>query len=391
MRGIEPAMDSNIIKSQSTIQLMGFLSHTPSSILPSSTSSTLIGYGDNTSNTMSVLFELSTNLLSSVQLLRRIIGKYTYGKIGRELHYLSLTTGAFERALFSFIQLEILPEKVNLTTQSAMKDALPHLKEIQHHSVLSGGMGSLLRHASGAFADTISVLQTLDNSYDPFFRQFDWRAWKSMVLVVACYLSVKKFQGSTMRINSLFSKKGLKGVLMCMAIMDVLGRIRYRFSSLRKIKICHCQVLLTLRLFLLCQHIVERGRIRKSSSMRLLIDDPCTADYDDNEKNATNLLVERVPVPADYYNRSTSADFGLSIYKNICTVCCAAAAAAYQLVGERAYSTLAVPATLCFVPYFALFPTQASRFSTRILIDAPNIEIMRTAWGLLGESKLSMW
>jgi len=71
---------------------------------------------------------------------------------------------------------------------------------------------------------------------------------------------------------------------------------------------------MTLRLFLLCQHVLDRTRMSRSASRRLLIDSPVESDIDDNLKSASALLVERVPLPSEYYDQSHEP-FGLTMFK----------------------------------------------------------------------------
>ena len=336
------------------------------------------------------MIELSTALLKNVQLLRRIIKQYTYGRIGRELQHLSLTVGAFERVLFTFITDEVLSadEEVDTRNHSALKDALPRLNRNTSHAVLSGGIGSLLRHASTAFKETEILLTTLHDSYDPL-RRTKWK-WGSIITTVVSLVLVRRYFRATsmarfLRENFL-NRSSMKKIMMFLVVGDISRRIAYRFSFLRDIKICHCRILLTLRLFLLCQHLASRSRMQRTTSQRLLIDLPCVADYDDYKKNATVLLVEKVPVPADYYNRS-SRDIGLRAFKLATNVFCASSGVAYSILGSNKtlWNVFKEPLMMLFVPYFLVRHNQAARYATRLLIDEPNFEIIRNAWSTLGE------
>ena len=62
-------------------------------------------------------------------------------------------------------------------------------------------------------------------------------------------------------------------------------------------------------------NVLQRARpMTNASDHRLLIDAPMESDIDDDLKNATSLLVERVPLPAEYYDRS-SEPFGFTAFK----------------------------------------------------------------------------
>lgn len=165
-----------------------------------------------------------------------------------------------------------------------------------------------------------------------------------------------------------------------------------RFSYVRKIKICHTRISLTFRLLILCLHIVQRSRIHRTSSKRLLIDSPCQADIDDNMKNAFVLLIQRVPLPAEYY-RLASNDANLSFFKNFLSVAFASSGTAHALIGRypALWNRFAYVVMLALFPFYISRLNQAARYATRLHMDKPNIEILRKAWGLVGDSCLSVF
>lgn len=162
------------------------------------------------------------------------------------------------------------------------------------------------------------------------------------------------------------------------------------FSKLRKIKIHHARILLALRLFLLCQYVLDRSRMRHSSSQRLLIGAPIEADIDDNLKSASALLIERVPLPFEYYDQSQEP-FGLTLFKAGSNVLNASSAFAHYLVGQNRflYKYFGPILLIMAIPYYAIRHQKAARYTTRMLIDHPNVDIIRRGWGVFGNSKLA--
>lgn len=313
--------------------------------------------------------------------------------MGRELQNLSLTIGSFERILFAFIKDEMLEQEDSLRDNAALKEAIPLLNKDKKYATLSGGIGSLLRHAMGAMADTCALLQTLENEHDPD-KNAKWTVGTGCSMLLMYAIGKRYYHAKTTWSffkTTFLNRSTMKYYAWLYVVYDVWHRIAYRVSNVRKLKMCHCRISLTLRLFLLCQKIIQRSRASRTNSQRLLIDAPSAEDYDDNMKNATFLLVERVPVPADYYLRSSNT-IGLRIFNFLCNVSCASTGTAYSLLGhnEVLWTRFGKALTIILFPYFGVLNNKAARYATRLLIDQPNIEVIRNAWGLAGDSKLSI-
>lgn len=216
---------SGVIKSQSTIQLMGLYHNAIGTMSPSSRQLS------NQESDIDVLIDLSSALLKNVQLLRRIITQYTYGRIGRELQHLSLTVGAFERVLFTFIKEEVL-DNSEFTDDSALKDALPLLDRSRRYPVLLGGIGALLRHGGLAFKDTAKVLEGLHASYDPLRKQ-KWTLGSIAMSFMGIVLA-RRYWKSTSIWNfwrkNCFNVESIKKIVLAVVLMDVYRRIQYRYS-----------------------------------------------------------------------------------------------------------------------------------------------------------------
>jgi hypothetical protein len=153
----------------------------------------------------------------------------------------------------------------------------------------------------------------------------------------------------------------------------------------------HARVLMALRLFLLCQYVVQRARQQGvSPDRRLLIDIPTESDIDDDKKNATTLLIERVPLPSEYYDCS-SEPMGLTLFKKGIQVFLASSALANTLLGryKRLYKIFGPVFVVGAIPFYALRHQKAARISTRLLLDDPNVNVIRMAWDVWGESTLS--
>lgn len=334
-------------------------------------------------------------------MLRRIIREYAYGRMGRELQHLSLTVASFERVLYTFIKEEIVMASkhyaeqppINFRHKSALKDIIPLIPTDERYTILSGGVGSLLRHATKSLNETKQVLEELQSSYDPN-REKRW-SLSSFVALLAAFVLYKRFSKRTSFRDFLQqvapSGQAIKWGVGALVLVDYWQRFLYRFSNLRRIKIHHSRVLMALRLFLLCQHVLQRARpMTNASDHRLLIDAPMESDIDDDLKNATSLLVERVPLPAEYYDRS-SEPFGFTAFKIGTNVLTASSAFAHSVLGQRNTTLLKVfgPVLLVLaIPYYTIRNATASRYTTRILIDHPNVDVIRLGWRLFGESRL---
>lgn len=340
-------------------------------------------------------------------MLRRIIREYAYGRMGRELQHLSLTVASFERILFTFVKEEIIlasqkyaqPNQppIDFRTKTALKDIIPLIPTDERFTILSGGISSLLRHATKSLDETKAVLEELQSSYDPH-RETRWSLSSVVILSVSFFL-YKRFAKRTSFANFLAqvvpSRDAIKWGLAALVAIDYWKRLRYRFSNLRRIKIHHSRVLMALRLFLLCQYVLQRTRpaIGNGSDRRLLIDAPMESDIDDDLKNATTLLVERVPLPSEYYDRSSEPP-GFTVFKMGVNVLMASSAFAHSILGlkhKRLLRVLGPPLTVAAIPYYAIRNAKASRFTTRTLIDHPNVDVIRMGWRLFGESRLVVW
>lgn len=335
------------------------------------------------------------------KVLRRIIREYAYGRMGRELQHLSLTVASFERVLYTFIKEEIVVASkhyadkppVNFRHNSALKDIIPLIPTDERYTILSGGIGSLLRHATKSLDETRQVLEELQSSYDPH-RETRW-SLSSFVALSALFVLYKRFSKRTSFKDFLRqvapSGQAITYGIGAIVCFDYWHRFLYRFSNLRRIKIHHARVLMALRLFLLCQHVLQRARpMTNGSDHRLLIDAPMESDIDDDLKNATTLLVERVPLPAEYYDRSSEPP-GFKVFKIGTNVLTASSAFAHAVLGTKNKTLLRLfgPALLILaIPYYAVRNATASRLTTRILIDHPNVDVIRLGWRLFGESRL---
>lgn len=237
-------------------------------------------------------------------------------------------------------------------------------------------------------------MDALQSSYDPQ-REKRWSYSSFGLLCIGLFL-MKRFAGRSSFLHFLKqvipSKNVLKWATISLISLDYWNRFLYRFSNLRRIKIHHSRVLMALELFLLCQYVLQRSRSTNAHAAhrRLLIDVPMESDIDDDLKNASNLLVERVPLPAEYYDRS-SEPFGFRIFKIGTNVLCASSAFAHSVVGEKnkkVYHLLGPILALFAIPYYAIRHAKAGRYTTRILIDQPNVEVIRMGWRIFGESSL---
>ncbi|RLN63394.1 hypothetical protein BBJ29_001747 [Phytophthora kernoviae] len=114
------------------------------------------------------------------------------------------------------------------------------------------------------------------------------------------------------------------------------------------------------------------------------------ADIDDDLKNATALLVERVPLPAEFYDRS-SEPLGFTIFKIGTNVLTASSAFAHSILGmqnTRLLKYLGPPLLVMAIPYYAIRNAKAARYTARTLIDQPNVDVIRMGWQVFGESNL---
>ncbi|KAI9908936.1 hypothetical protein PsorP6_014700 [Peronosclerospora sorghi] len=123
----------------------------------------------------------STAVLSCIQALRRIIREYAYGRMGRELQQLSLTAASFERVLYTLIKEEMVMASKHFSSQppvhfrvkTALKDIIPWIPTEERFTNLSGGVASLLRHATKSLEETRQVLEKLQSGYNPD-REHQW-------------------------------------------------------------------------------------------------------------------------------------------------------------------------------------------------------------------------
>ncbi|POM78153.1 Hormone-sensitive Lipase [Phytophthora palmivora] len=347
------------------------------------------------------LLGTSTAVLSCIQVLRRIIREYAYGRLGRELQHLSLTVASFERVLYTFIKEEIVVASkhyssrppVDFRTKTALKDIIPLIPTDERYTILSGGVASLLRHATKSLEETRQVLEELQSGYNPD-RENRWSR-TSVLLLLAFVFLYKRFRIRTsfkqFLMQVLLTRTMIKWGVVLLVLADYWNRAMYRFSNLRRIKVHHARVLMALRLFLLCQHVLQRARpISNASDHRLLIDNPMEADIDDDLKNATTLLVERVPLPAEYYDRS-SEPWGFTAFKIGTNVLTASSAFAHSVLGLKNNLLLKIfgpPLLVMAIPYYAIRNSKAARYTTRTLIDHPNVDVIRMGWQVFGESRL---
>jgi hormone-sensitive lipase len=384
------------LRSQSSVQLLGFIeSCAQADVSESSADGELRVKGYQT------LLEASTAVLSCVQVLRRIIREYAYGRMGRELQHLSLTVASFERVLYTFIKEEVIlaskrqasEPPVDFRAKTALKDIIPLIPTDERFTILSGGISSLLRHATLSLEETRQVLEELQSGYDPN-REKRWSISSLMVLSTLLFLYRRFKRRASLRdffVQVVPSRHAIKWGVSLLVIIDYWNRSMYHFSNLRRVKIHHARVLMALRLFLLCQHVLQRARpVGNGSDHRLLIDTPMESDIDDDFKNATTLLVERVPLPAEYYDRSTEP-FGFTAFKIGTNVLTASSAFAHSVLGRNNKRLLRIVGPLLLVmaiPYYAIRNVKAARYTTRILIDQPDVNVIRLGWRVFGESKL---
>ncbi|RLN52682.1 hypothetical protein BBJ28_00010483 [Nothophytophthora sp. Chile5] len=384
------------LRSQSSVQLMGFIDHCVRVDVQETTEE-----GELRIKGYETLLHTSTAVLSCIQVLRRIIREYAYGRMGRELQHLSLTVASFERILYTFIKEEIVMASkhyasnppVDFRRKTALKDIIPLIPTGERFTILSGGMASLLRHATKSLDETRQVLEELQSGYNPD-RENRWSR-TSVVLLVSFFFLYKRFRirksFKTFLLQVVPSRHMIKWGIVLLVCVDYWQRWMYRFSNLRRIKVHHARVLMALRLFLLCQHVLQRARpISNASDHRLLIDNPMESDIDDDLKNATTLLVERVPLPAEYYDRS-SEPWGFTTFKIGTNVLIASSAFAHSILGmqnKRLLKYFGPPLLVMALPYYAIRNAKAARYTTRTLIDHPNVDVIRMGWQVFGESKL---
>ncbi|ETK94424.1 hypothetical protein F441_02585 [Phytophthora nicotianae CJ01A1] len=384
------------LRSQSSVQLMGFIDHCVRVDVQETTEE-----GELRIRGYETLLGTSTAVLSCIQVLRRIIREYAYGRVGRELQHLSLTVASFERVLYTFIKEEIVVASkhyasrppVDFRTKTALKDIIPLIPTDERYTILSGGVASLLRHATKSLEETRQVLEELQSGYNPD-RENRWSR-TSVVLVLTFMFLYKRFRIRTsfkqFIMQVLPTRQMIKWGLVLLVAADYWNRAMYRFSNLRRIKVHHARVLMALRLFLLCQHVLQRARpISNASDHRLLIDSPMEADIDDDLKNATTLLIERVPLPAEYYDRS-SEPWGFTAFKIGTNVLTASSAFAHSILGLQNKLLLKIfgpPLLIMAIPYYAIRNAKAARYTTRTLIDHPNVDVIRMGWQVFGESRL---
>ena len=156
-------------KSVSTTQLLGDLHQVRASLqtkarVARTSAAEEDETGSEASSDTQVVVDISTSILTCIQILRRVICNYTYGPMGRELHQLSLTLAANERVLFTFIKDEMLQGDADFRNKSALKDAVQKIDHTKANPLLQGGLGSLLRHSIGNFTETTKVLEDLHRS-----------------------------------------------------------------------------------------------------------------------------------------------------------------------------------------------------------------------------------
>ncbi|DBA04870.1 TPA: hypothetical protein N0F65_006872 [Lagenidium giganteum] len=385
------------LRSQSSVQLMGAID----SYIQAHGAEESADEGELRVRGHETLVNSCTSVLSCIQLLRRIIRQYAYGRMGRELQHLSLTVASFERVLYTFIKEEIIiaskkssnKPPIDFRSKTALKDIIPLIPTDERYTILSGGVASLLRHATKSLDETRQVLQELQSSYDPHWEK-RWSLSSTIMLCVSFFL-YKRFSKRTSFKQFLFqvlpSRQTIKWGVVLLVVVDYWKRVHYRFSNLRRIKVHHSRVLMALRLFLLCQHVLQRTRpLSNGSDHRLLIDAPMESDIDDDLKNATTLLVERVPLPAEYYDRS-SEPLGFTVFKIGTNVLLASSAFAHSVLGmknKRLLRLFGPPLVVLAIPYYAIRHAKASRYTTRILIDHANVDVIRMGWRIFGESRL---
>ncbi|ETW05028.1 hypothetical protein H310_04077 [Aphanomyces invadans] len=393
-RSVSGAMPANgepnsMSKSKSTVLLMGQIVQTDTTLHNAAGSTSVTGHGDD----VELLVQTSTAILSTIQILRRIIKDHTYSRVGRELRHLSLTVGCFERVLFSFIKDEIIRDpQIDYRNKQALKDIIPLIPTERRHTILAGGVASLLRQVIVSMTDTKQVLLSLSQNYDPFWEN-RWSFTPFTLLALAVFVAHKRYAKhlSIRAIFSLFrpSIKQIQYSIFVLVCYDYLWRFSYRFSKLRKIKVHHARVSLTLRLFLLCEHVLDRTRLARSASRRLLIDSPVEADINENLKSATSLLVERVPLPAEYYDTSHEP-VGMKLFKAGGHAMCASSATAHWLLGPSWFPTLGPYLLGLLLPYYIVRHHKASALATRVCMDKPDISVIRMAWNFFGESWLAI-
>uniref|UniRef100_K3X0C1 Alpha/beta hydrolase fold-3 domain-containing protein n=1 Tax=Globisporangium ultimum (strain ATCC 200006 / CBS 805.95 / DAOM BR144) TaxID=431595 RepID=K3X0C1_GLOUD len=390
------AFKASSARSQSSVQLLGYIESCMHVDIQETTDE-----GELRVKGYETLLNTSTSVLSCIQVLRRIIREYAYGRMGRELQHLSLTVASFERVLYTFIKEEIIiaskkyakQPPIDFRHKGALKDIIPLIPTDERYTILSGGVASLLHHATKSLNETRQVLEELQSSYDPN-REKRW-SLSSFVLLSAVFFLYKRFSKRTSFkdfLRQVFpSSQAITwgiGIIVC---VDYWKRFMYRFSNLRRIKIHHSRVLMALRLFLLCQHVLQRARpMTNGSDHRLLIDSPMESDIDDDLKNATTLLVERVPLPSEYYDRSSEPP-GFTAFKIGTNVLTASSAFAHSVLGKNNKTLLRIfgPALLVMaIPYYAIRNVKAARYTARILIDHPDVDVIRLGWRLFGESRL---
>ncbi|OQR86252.1 hormone-sensitive lipase [Achlya hypogyna] len=338
---------------------------------------------------VSLLIATSTAVLSTIQVLRRIIRENAYGRVGRELQHLSLTVASFERVLYSFIKEEVICDpRMDYRDKQALKDIIPLIPMEKRHAILAGGVASLLRHVTVSMEDTKDVLQKLSQNYDPFWEN-RWSATPFVITAALFYISRRRFvlrhSFRSILLAFLPSLRNVEAGVLALVCYDYAWRLLYRFSKLRQLKVHHSRVLMTLRLFLLCQHVLDRTRLNRSKSQRLLIDAPIEADINDHLKSASVLLIERVPLPSEIYDRSHE-HVGLTAFKAGTSVLLASAATARWLVGDRLFPYLGPYLSAALVPYYGVRFKKACRYATRLLMDNPDVDTIRMGWSLFGES-----
>ncbi|EQC29414.1 hypothetical protein SDRG_12877 [Saprolegnia diclina VS20] len=385
----EPAA---MAKSLSTVLLLGQIGPSHERSLEAPTPGSPASAKDHKDD-VALLIATSTAVLSTIQVLRRIIRENAYGRVGRELQHLSLTVASFERVLYSFIKEEVICNpRLDYRDKQALKDIIPLIPMDKRHAILAGGVASLLRHVTVSMEDTKDVLQRLSHNYDPFWEN-RWSATPFVVTAIFFYMARKRFvhreSFRSILLTFLPSLRHVEAGVLGLICYDYAWRLLYRFSKLRQLKVHHSRVLMTLRLFLLCQHVLDRTRLNRSKSQRLLIDAPMEADINDHLKSASVLLIERVPLPSEIYDRSHE-HVGLTAFKAGTSVLLASAATARWLVGDHLFPYLGPYLSAALVPYYGVRFKKACRYVTRLLMDNPDVDTIRMGWRLFGESFLAI-
>mmetsp|Transcript_18783 Transcript_18783/g.66337 ORF Transcript_18783/g.66337 Transcript_18783/m.66337 type:complete len:869 (-) Transcript_18783:108-2714(-) len=306
------------------------------------------------------------------------------------LRDVGLTLATLDRSLFGFID-KILQDAGHAPLYSTVAGggAMPDLAEaVNKMSTLPedfssriprGGVVSLLHHFYSVLDATRSAVARINaggGTLKSVLRTLQWLGPLVTSTIVFNSRWARSMRGLRRRLLA-----GSSGALVLWAVWHV----QYLMSAHRALRVCHSQLQLLLRIWLICVDVFTATNIQRDTSYAQLVAKSTLDDYDDSRKPEARLLLEQMSLPrgAAVWFRN---NMRMQALKWFLDVLYSGMAVGYRLDKSEKWWWMAWPASIAALAYYAVRPELAADRAAD-LMQSPamrnDCSFVARVWGLL--------